>query len=82
MCFTPLSRNGFRRILLDGALLVGMLESSRLDPVKIIRDSGASMLAFSPVMRRRLLFLYFVRGCATGARAREPACWWSGRMSG
>ena len=52
MCFTPLWKNGLRRILLDGAVLVGILESLRLDPVKIIRDSGASMLAFSPVMLR------------------------------
>ena len=51
MCFTPLSKNGFRRSLLDGAILVGFLGSLRLNPVNIIGDSGRSMLAFSPVMR-------------------------------
>ena len=79
MCFTTLSKNGFRGILLDGAVLVGILESLCLDPIKIIGDSGASMLAFSPVMRRRLLFF---RGCATGARAPKPAYWWCGRTGG
>ena len=82
MCFTPLSKNGFRRILLDGAILVGILESLRFDPVKIIGDSGASMLAFSPVIQRRLLFFPFGRVCATGARAAKPACWWCGRTGG
>ena len=67
MCFTPLWNDGFRRILLDGAVLVGILESLRLDPVKVIGDSGASMLAFSLVLPRRLLFFCFGRGCATGA---------------
>ena len=63
MCAShPCRRMGFRRILLDGAVLVGILESLRLHPVKIIGDSGASMLAFSPVMRRRLLFFHFGRG--------------------
>ena len=82
MCFIPLSKNGFRRILLDGAVLVGILERLRLDPLKNIGDSGSSIPSFSPVMQGRPLFLCFGCAYATGARAPKPACWWCGRTGG